>query len=667
MRGMNPRFGENRMRKTRFLAFLAVFAVLLASCSGTQKPIVISEPPATRQAIPPASSAPALPSPPLQSPTPPLSPAATPTLGPTATPLPADAPLTDSDYFIIDKNWVDVAPDITTADSTDSDDSDDSDGSDNSDYRDNCVIPDNGEYIDGGEGYRYGVVDAHGDILVPFAYTSITEMLFDTDKDSNISKYHYFFAEEYAAIGGKVVMDSGYLYDVTDKQASDARYDWMRKFGDSYIIAKRTSIRRCGIMTPDLHVVVPFNYDDIVDCGEWLAASYQKDGACWIDFLSKDLTLMGTLQAGGTDISYLDDGLLLARGLNGKLGFVDGKMTWCAEPQWDELVVPHEDNDLGPGYPMLKGDTQYNVNRFGKTFIPKGCDPEDCQLVYSSDDENSLPLLYKGNNVYIYSDEDGANLILFTDAGKIIYKSSSDTGFEFDDGVIVDGNKAIDLSGEVLYQSQGGTLYYSNGIFIDNGRAVDKAGKDLLPGVANVTNWDPKTGLFECGDNEKITDVYTQDGKRLPFPVAQGIECVSDDCFVIAINNNDCGIYNKEGKRLTPDTQRIEDVSADRFVVETDDGNCGLCNAKGEWIVTPQPINLIYFWPCYSVEISENVFKQGLMDDNGRIIYGPEFDEIQLLSSSRGLYEVLYDGRHGIIDAKGHWIWYNGEYSALTD
>jgi hypothetical protein len=633
------------------IAFLSLLAVSFASCSSALPSPAAATARAAYPSVP-AISQPAD----YASPTP----LVTATPGPVSALLPPEAPLTDNDFFIIDKNWIDVASGIF------------------SDYNYFDFDPyETGEMLlmNGNEGYRYGVIDAHGNIILPFGYLSITEMLFDTDEDTNISKYHYFFAEEYAAVGWTTVLDSGYLYDITGNPASEARYDWMRKFGDAYIIAKRTSVQRCGIMTADLHAVVPFDYADIVDCGGWLAASYKKDGVCWIDFFSGNMKLLGTLQAGGTDISVIDDGLLLAMGLNGKLGFIDEDLTWCAEPQWDSYSEQYdnEDNYSGPGYSMWIGDRKYNVNKYGETFIPRGCDPEHCELVYGSYDGDGSPLLYDGHGVYLFDDRGSGNEILFTDTGKILYRSADGfdaedgsmpaeinaedgfitdvshalgpdgnvpDGFEVEDGVIIDGNKALDLDGNVLYESQvqGGTLSYTNGVFIDNGRAVDKTGRELLPGVTNVARWDPDIGLYICGGDgfsRYGTDFYTEDGIRLPLPPGY----------------------------------RYEYLSPDRFIASDEIYESGICNREGQWLLYPGETYLgidAYDWPVFEANPYDGSM-YGVLDNNGDFVLNPIFDYVAVLSERRGLYEVLYNGIHGVIDSKGNWIWYSDSYSNLTD
>jgi hypothetical protein len=612
------------MRRSSIAApALALSVLLIASCSATAGPSA-AEVSASHSQMP-QTAAVAKDSPkPTPSPTPAPVPTASPTPPVMATPgpavkyLPKSAALSDDDYFIIDRNWAD------------------------SDWAFCC------ETDAEPQGYCYGLVDARGKVILPFQYLSLNSLLLHANKNKTGKKYHFFYAEEIADAEGSTTTGSGCLYKTDGKKACDERYYWAEAYCGYRIAAERADTKLCGVMTPEFEEVVPFQYSDMVCFDDWIAAEFVQDGQYRLDFYDSKCELKGSLDIGKGGIFRMYSGLssedfLAAEGTNGKLGFIDKSLTWCAEPQWDKYLENiNEDTYYGPGYEMVKGGRHYHVNKYGKAFVPKGIDPQYCYQECDYGPEYS-PVMLNGHFIYSYDSSNDSEsgihrYVIFNDEGKTLYSTDYAELYLYD-GIIVDDNKAVKISdGKVLYQSRYGSLDYTDGILIDGGRAVDFSGKELLPGVTDVLYWDKASGLYGCGRDGCIGAFFTKDGKKLPLPAGYDYECVSKD----------------------------------RFIATTYSGLFGICNAEGQWLLPPRSGYLdSETWPFFNMDGNDDyggsAQKYGLVDSNGRVIYDAVFNETRVLSGKRGLYEVIYGGIHGVVDTNGNWIWYCNPYDDLQD
>lgn len=621
------------MKKQWFFApvLIATALILLASCSGETAPTQAQPTTARRTSHPmpapvPTPSLPMTPQPEATSTVEPPTPTewgmATP--GPEPTERPKDAPLTKDDYFIIDKNWVNEIGDWG-----------------------------NDFFIDELEGYRYGVIDMYGNIIVPFTAFHIDKIVLSPVKNEPNKEKLLFFARDYLKVGGKIVRDSGYLYLPNGKKASSNLYNWVQTYQDNRIAAERTNSGLCGVMDANMNPIIHFRYLDMVVFDNWIAATKKKpDGSYWIDFFDKNCKAIGSLKVGDDDIEYLDQNLLMAKGENDKWGFIDQDLTWCAQPKWDSHAVEESwDEYFGPGYVMKLRNTKYNVNKFGKEFIPKGLAPEECYLA-------SPTSVYDGHFVYIFdkTNEDGQiiNSVMFDDAGRIMYQSNGGEYHGYlsllDNGLIVDGSLLYDINKEkVNYQSvqAGLVLSVQNGIILDNGCMYDLSGKRLFSNLNNIIEWDQENDFIICSSYNELTSintttVYTVSGSKLPLPKNAEIHC----------------------------------LSSDRFLVQFTDGLNGVCNSEGKWIIKPSRYYLDEGWD----EVG-SYFTSVLIDEHGEgasysrlfgvcsfssgIIYNPIFTYLSPLNDH--YFEVYYQGIHGVIDDKGNWIWYTDIVNSYTD
>ena len=465
----------------------AVFILLTCSCAGpagTTAPAEVRPSQTTAPSAGPTSTVAATPvvafepvtARPTLAPTPTVWPMAT--LGAINT-IPPNAPFTADDYFIIDKNWMSVRWTFATASD---------------------------------EGIRYGVIDANGNTVLPFAFSSIDKIVLQPKKGKTNDTILLFYAHEFSKINEEVVLDSGYLYNASGVRISHNRFDWVTEYQNDRLAARKTSTSLCGVMDSSLKTIIPFKYKNIVAFGTWMAAVKKQEIEYWIDFYDQNCKLVNHLQVGGDDISWMDCDLLQARGLNGKVGFIDKSMTWCAQPQWDTADVNSEMGAVYAGYlvSIVDGET-LAVNKYGNAFVPNECDIFSSMLVDTLED---------GHKLYQFSGDNGN--FIFNDDGDILYHSIfSDYHFEYCDGVIIDCGKAYDLNG-----------------------------KDILPGIRDVVSWLPDMQLYGCGAYGSITAYYTKEGSKLPLPEAKNISCYEKDRFIIEFQSGDTGICNSEGQWL---------------------------------------------------------------------------------------------------------------------
>ena len=161
------------MRKASFvcgIAVLLLMALFLASCSTTVKPTGT-----LAQASPSHSTAPAC----TPQPTP------TQTAWPMATLKPKKAPLTDDDYYAINKTY--------------------------SLYWGSSV---------NGDGDCYGIINAYGEVVLPFKYFDIQELYLDIGTKDYPKSKKLFFAAEYSLIPGKDIIRGG-VYTCSKRKQSN--------------------------------------------------------------------------------------------------------------------------------------------------------------------------------------------------------------------------------------------------------------------------------------------------------------------------------------------------------------------------------------------------------------------------------------------------------------
>ncbi len=593
------------MKLHQFAPMLLIAAlILLASCSGqTQLP---SAPATAVGSLEPSvvvSAASSLPTTPEESESPTAEP--TPTIWEMATPGPVpterakDAPLTKDDYFIIDKNWVNVIGDW------------------NNDF-----------FIDELEGYRYGVIDIHGNIIVPFTSFNIDPIVLSPVKNEPGNEKLFFFALDFISVNGKAIRDSGYLYLPNGSKASPDRYNWLDTYQKNRIVAERTDTGLCGIMDANMNQIVQFKYLDMVVFADWIAATKKKaDGSYWIDFFDKKCKVVKSLHVGSDNIEYLDQDLLMAKGQNGKWGFIDKSFTWCAEPKWDGIDIESSwDEDFGPGYAMTRNGRRYNVNKYGKQFIPDGYKPEDCYMLWPIN-------TYQDHYVYMCesTDEIGNRTkgVVFDDTGRILYvPAQNDYGLSlYENGILEDGSVLYDLkSKQVIYHNKypGSALDVADGIFVDDGCAYDLTGKRLYSTIKDILSIDLKNKVILCDDGNTV---YTMDGKKLPLPTCERIECISPERFIVHLQNGLTGICNEEGKWITAPNGYYTDFSS--------------------WLC----------WPVFTFPQDNTSGQCGVYSLDGQIIYDAIFTYIEPIRDR--YYEVYYQGIHGVIDDKGNWIWHH--------
>ena len=587
------------MKLQRFAPMLLIAAlILLASCSGqTQLPSAPATAVGSLEPSVAVSTAPSLPTTtegsesPTAEPTPTVWEMATP--GPVPTARAKASKLFASDFFFI--------------------------------YQDNRTYNELVQEEDGDSETiaRYGVVNRRGELVLPIVYSDV--LLFAEDNGILslffVRPYQLTIHRLYDAEGNETKRKTLAPADYGSFYSPDGRLYNKRKYSYAYqlknqLIEARIYKGKTGVMDYGLKPIIPFKYDMVYQMKHLFAALCEESGRHYIDFYTFAGQLKSRLQVYSEYVyfnEYLDDSVILAQGMNKKFGFIDEKMTWAQLPS---ISIKREDYEYDESGVMYDALDQYVEDLKQKEYA------------------KLLPPGYTSIQPLLDDDDKQTNY-----HGKLLFLAEK----QINEYAIQ--NALVDQSGHVLFESnvhdyRSPIMVYSEGYILIEGKVYDFNGKDVLPDANDIRYYLEDEKLFLGVDK-----CYSPDGKVVLFPLAE----------------------------------QVQYVEKDRFVVITSENKQGMCNKAGQWFLlpsdnfsfteNPDSIGYEYGWHIVSRINNPNLDSEystyGLIDSNGKIILDPIYDYIT--QESDDVYSVQFGYNYGLVDAQGNWIWHSNEYDRLID
>lgn len=399
------------------------------------------------------------------------------------------------------------------------------------------------------------------------------------------------------------LLKTGYLYSADGKKVSSERFGYAYGIDDSLIAVSNLvsegdpgglydAPASIGVINTSGKLIIPYRYYSVYALGDTIAAlRHGMDGISFcLDFFDYDGSPKGSMPVdlGLNDYVEQTGNSLVVHGA--KSGVLNNNLQWVIPADWDSISY---DEHTGK-FLLTKNDLIGFAEKSGKMIVPVEYRMDS---IAGSWDERYY-LLRRLDGLYLF-----------------------------------DGNGK-----QVFYSNQYDKLDCSNGIIIGHSKdgcdIYDFTGRFLLSIQDNVNYYYPEQKLFS---SEK--GIYDAEGKRLPLPNAGYINCLTND----------------------------------RFIVYMENGLSGLCNAKGEWILKPDYSNLtlfgdrtlVYSQPCNANPYTENTVVFGLADIDGHILTGPEFYEFDQYSG--GLAIVRTKSLYGLMDKNLKWVWSTTIYDDLQD
>lgn len=309
--------------------------------------------------------------------------------------------------------------------------------------------------------------------------------------------------------------------------------------------------------------------------------------------------------------------------VEGKFGVVEGEKT-IIEPQYDEIIIVNPHRAV---FVCQSGDTQKIVNQDNKEIFTEYNNVEPIEIVDSKYERNILK--YEENGKF----------------GLLGVTGNTITNAEYEEIVSV-GYKA----GELLIKQNG-----KYGIINSNGttKIKNKYDEIQLDEYYTEENEYKKSGY--------IVRITTADGYRYGYYDYEGVQVLdeqynqvtrltqikSDNIYLIAAKNGQCGVFVNNSKIINTDYQSIEyNAEMQMFIVERT-GKFGAIKLNGTKILdtefTELTINGIYLYG-----IKDEV--QKVFDEEGKEVNIP-FDTI-ITETSNAKYFIRNDaGMYSIANA----------------
>ena len=446
-----------------------------------------------------------------------------------------------------------------------------------------------------------GVVNGLGSVLLPCAYSSV-DILQWTDTDGKAAGDPVFIAVPAQPTNETGVKKAnGILCNVEGKQIPGGSFLYAWPAGrDILRVTKRTQAGYdlTGILTFAGETVVPCKYYDVFLYDGGFAAVAHDPPTSEGSFVRTDIySHEGKIvRSGKQEIRSAEGRLLLAYdGKTGKVGLMDDRFNWVIPAQWDWLYAAGESyvTQSGGKYGLLDGE--------GNVKLAARYNGIEAQL---NDGELAI-VAWADDGVALYDGE-----------GNALFQSADYRQLRYDGGVLF----ATDKSGRM--------------------HALDLLGKELLPPASYIFQV-RDYGLFGYSiESKPYALFYTREGKKLPLPDAESIQCIDPDRFIVAQQGPQGYAY-------------------------------GLCDSQGNEVAparyaTMNPLDrdrLIVFGRS---EGKDGPVKFGLMDYDGNILLDAQYDSLWGAPNQNLLYAQA-GPFNGLIDRKGNWVWSSSAYDVLDD
>lgn len=313
-----------------------------------------------------------------------------------------------------------------------------------------------------------------------------------------------------------------------------------------------------------------------------------------------------------------------------KIGVIEGEKI-IIEPQYDDIIIVNSHRAV---FVCQSGDTQKIVNENNKEIFTEYNNVEPIEIV-----ENKYE-----RNIFKYQKDGKYGLLSVT--GNIvtnaIYEEILSVGYK---------------EGEVLVKQNG-----KYGIITDKGNTKIKNKYDeiQLDEYYTEENEYRKSGY--------IVQTTTEDGYRYGYYDNEGVQVLeeqfnqitrliqikSDDIYLIAAKNGQCGVFVNNSKIINTEYQSIDyNTDMQMFIVERT-GKFGAININGAKVLEPEytelTVNGIYLYG-----IKEDT--QKVFDENGNEVNIP-FDTV-IIETSNSKYFIRNDAENYSIT--------NANFEKLTD